>query len=60
MSRFYEKCISCVATIKSDKGQTIVEYGLLLVLIAVVAIIMMNGLGSSSNSLLSKINSSMP
>ena len=60
MSRVYEKCISCVATFKSNKGQTIVEYGLLLVLITIVVIIMMKGVGGSSNSLFSKINSSMP
>jgi Flp pilus assembly pilin Flp len=41
----------------SEKGQTLVEYGLLLTLIAVVLILMLKGTGLEVNNLYSKINS---
>ena len=42
---------------RGEKGQTLVEYGLLIVLIAVVIILMLKGTGSQVNTLYSKINS---
>ncbi len=44
---------------KSKKGQTLVEYALLLVLIAVIVILMVKGLGGSANNTFSKVNSAL-
>lgn len=44
---------------RSEKGQTLVEYGLLVVLIAVVVILMLKGTGQQVNSLYSRINSGL-
>lgn len=45
--------------LKSKKGQTLVEYGLLLVLIAIVIIFMLRGTGQQVNEMYSKINSGL-
>ncbi len=45
--------------IKSEKGQTLVEYALLLVLIAIVVILMVKGIGGSANNTFSKVNSAL-
>ena len=42
-----------------EEGQTLVEYGLLLVLIAIVVIAMMTGVGNSVNNAFSKVNSAL-
>jgi pilus assembly protein Flp/PilA len=44
---------------KSEKGQTLVEYALILVLIALVVIVMLGGIGQSVNSVYSTINSAL-
>ncbi len=41
----------------SNKGQTLIEYGLLLVLIAVVVIVAIKLVGGSTNNLYSQVNS---
>lgn len=46
--------------LKSRKGQSLVEYALILALIAVVAILVLNGLGHKVNNTLSVINSCLP
>lgn len=43
-----------------EKGQTLTEYGLILVLIAVVVILMVKGLGGTVNTTYSTINSALP
>jgi len=43
-----------------EEGQTLIEYVLILVLIAVVVILMVTGLGSSLNNTFSNVNSAMP
>jgi pilus assembly protein Flp/PilA len=43
----------------SEEGQTLVEYALLLVLIALVVIAMLTGLGTKVNTTFSKINSGL-
>jgi Flp pilus assembly pilin Flp len=48
-----------ISYFRSEKGQTLVEYGLLIVLIAVVVILMLTGTGEQVNSLYSKINSGL-
>jgi pilus assembly protein Flp/PilA len=45
--------------VKSEKGQTLVEYALLLVLIAIVVILMVKGIGGSANNTFSKVNSAL-
>ena len=44
-------------TLRSETGQTLVEYGLLLVLIAIVVLLMLKGTGQQINSTWSMINS---
>lgn len=43
--------------LKSERGQTLAEYGLLLVLIAIFVILMIKGSGEQVNTLYSKVNS---
>jgi pilus assembly protein Flp/PilA len=50
-------CIKLFTVLRSEKGQGLVEYALLLVLIAVVVIIMLRGTGREVNGLWSRINS---
>lgn len=44
---------------KSRSGQSLVEYALILALIAVVAILVLQGIGKSVNSKLSNVNSAL-
>ncbi len=46
--------------ITSEGGQTLVEYALLLLLVALVVIFMLTGLGTTVNNTYSKINTSIP
>ena len=46
--------------LKSQKGQSLVEYALILALIAVVAILVLRGLGSKVNNTLSSVNANLP
>lgn len=58
MLRYLSGCmLKCCG---DEKGQTLVEYGLILVLIAVVVILMVMGLGGTVNTTYSKINSALP
>ena len=54
--RLYWRLLSAV---RCEKGQTLVEYGLLLVLIAVVVMLMVKGMGHQTNCLYSTINSEL-
>ena len=45
--------------LKGRKGQSLVEYALILALIAVVAILVLQGIGTSVNSKLSNVNSAL-
>ena len=45
--------------IRNQNGQGLVEYALILVLIAIVVMVAVKGLGTSTNSVYSKVNSSM-
>ena len=49
-----------VRVVKRQSGQSLVEYALILALIAVVAILVLQGLGSKVNNTLSSVNSNMP
>ncbi len=48
-----------VSYLKTEKGQTLVEYALLLVLIAIVVIAMLRGTGGNVNRAFSTINSAL-
>jgi pilus assembly protein Flp/PilA len=54
--RFYTKILTIL---RSEKGQTLVEYALLLVLIAIVVYLMLKGTGLEVNCVYSKINSAL-
>jgi pilus assembly protein Flp/PilA len=49
-----------VRGIKKQSGQSLVEYALILALIAVVAILVLQGLGGKVNNTLSSVNSNLP
>jgi len=46
--------------VRKQPGQSLVEYALILALIAVVAILVLQGLGSKVNNTLSAVNSNLP
>jgi len=46
--------------LKSRKGQSLVEYALILALIAVVCIVVLTGLGKHVNNTLSSVNANLP
>ncbi len=54
-----EQYIKFLVAVKSEEGQTLVEYALLLVLIAIVVILMVQGIGGSANNTFSKVNSAL-
>jgi pilus assembly protein Flp/PilA len=45
---------------KKRSGQSLVEYALILALIAVVAVIVLQGLGGHINNTLSNVNANLP
>jgi len=51
--------IRFICAINSERGQTLVEYALLLLLIAIVVILMLQGLGVTTNNSFSKANSAL-
>ena len=59
MNYFQEMFVKFQTALKSQKGQTLVEYALLLVLIAIVVIAMLKGVGSQANNAFSKVNSAL-
>lgn len=56
MNFLNEQYVKFLTTIQSEKGQTLVEYALLLVLIAIVVIAMVTGVGKSSCNSFSSVN----
>jgi len=59
MEKIEEYYFKMLTFAKSEKGQTLVEYALLLVLIALVVIAMLTGIGAHTNNVFSKINSAI-
>jgi pilus assembly protein Flp/PilA len=59
MNYLTELYVKCTTAIKSEKGQTLVEYALLLVLIAIIVIVMVKGIGVQANNAFSKVNSAL-
>lgn len=44
---------------RNEKGQGLVEYALILVLIAIVVIVAVRGIGCQANSTFSRVNSAL-
>jgi Flp pilus assembly pilin Flp len=60
LKELYEKLmLTIVKVFHNKKGQTLVEYALLLVLIAIVVYLMLKGAGLQVNNVYSKINSAL-
>ncbi len=59
MNYLNELYVKMMNAVKSEKGQTIVEYALLLVLIAIVVILIVKGVGLSANNAYSTVNSAL-
>lgn len=59
MNYFTALYVKFLSSLKSEKGQTLVEYALLLVLIAIVVIVMVKGIGSQANNTFSSVNSAL-
>jgi len=59
MNWLIEMYVRFMNSLKSEKGQTLVEYALLLVLIAIVVIAMVKGIGTNANSTFSRVNSAL-
>jgi pilus assembly protein Flp/PilA len=59
MNYFTALYVKFLSSLKSEKGQTLVEYALLLVLIAIVVIVMVKGIGSQANITFSSVNSAL-
>ena len=47
-------------SLAGEKGQTLTEYGLLVILIAIIVILILKGTGLQINNLFSTVNSSLP
>ena len=56
---FLKLYLKCMCVLRSEKGQTLVEYALLLVLIAIVVYLMLKGTGRQVNCVYSTINSAL-
>ncbi len=55
ITKFYSKMISQLAHLKSKKGQTLVEYGLILALVAIVVIVVLSTLGTNISGVFQKV-----
>jgi pilus assembly protein Flp/PilA len=56
MNYLTEWYVKFVNSLRSEKGQTLVEYALILVLIAIVVIVILRGVGTTTSTVYSKIN----
>ena len=59
MNCLTELFANCITTLKSEKGQTLVEYALLLLLIAIVVVAMVKGIGGNATTVYSTVNSAL-
>ncbi len=57
MTEQYAKLMNAISALKSEKGQTLVEYALLLVLIAIICIAAVTIVGQKANNVYSNIGS---
>ena len=49
-----------VHVVRKQSGQSLVEYALILALIAVVCVLVLSGLGAHVNNTLSSVNANLP
>jgi len=60
LKELHEKLIVRIFTaLRSEEGQGLIEYALILVLIAIVVIVMLRGAGQQVNAVYSSINSAL-
>lgn len=59
MNYLRERKDQLLRTLKGEKGQGLVEYALILVLISIVVIVMLTGVGNSVNNTFSSVNSAL-
>ena len=59
MDALYRRLIGLRNYFDNEEGQALVEYALILVLIAIVVILMLTGMGSSVNNTFSQVNSAL-
>jgi pilus assembly protein Flp/PilA len=56
LTKYYTKAVSLM---KSEKGQTLVEYGLILALVAIVVLAVLGIMGNQINNIFSKVTGSL-
>lgn len=59
ITKLYVQLLTSVSALKNEKGQGLVEYALILVLIAIVVIAIMTALGGKTCEVFSTVNSSL-
>jgi pilus assembly protein Flp/PilA len=60
MARFIDKVGHPIRILKNSRGQTLIEYGLLLVLIAVVVVTAVTLVGQRTSEKFSTVSSALP
>ncbi|MDR0533480.1 MAG: Flp family type IVb pilin [Verrucomicrobiales bacterium] len=59
ITKFYTKMISQLVHLKSKKGQTLVEYGLILALVAIVVIAVLTALGGKLTNIFNSVSTTL-
>jgi len=59
MTEIYTKLMSRMVYLKSKKGQTLVEYGLILALVSIVVIAVLTTLGTKIQNIFTTISTSL-
>lgn len=59
MTKIYSSMISRLTYLKNRKGQTLVEYGLILALISIVTIAILTMMGTQLKSIFGRITSTL-
>jgi len=59
LSHLRKLCERSIGKVRNNRGQGLVEYALILVLIAIVVMAAVRGIGTSANSQFSKIGSEL-
>jgi pilus assembly protein Flp/PilA len=59
MTKIYCAMMNRLSTLKSKKGQTLVEYGLILALVSIVVIAVLTLLGDQLKNIFSKITDTL-
>jgi pilus assembly protein Flp/PilA len=59
LTELYIKAMSSLNQLKSRKGQTLVEYALILALVSIVVIVILTLLGSQIQTIFSQITSTL-